>query len=64
MKWITDRLPENDDTVLGWDADSNKCVFVYYYNHTWYIDIEGNNRPQNIAAWMPLPKYKEEQSNE
>lgn len=56
-KWITD-LPENDDTVLGWDSDDEKCVFTYYYNHTWYV--EGSNRPQNIVAWQPLPEpYKE-----
>ena len=57
-EWITDRLPKNDDTVLGWDSDYEKCVFTFYYNRTWYV--EGDSRPRNIVAWQPLPEpYKE-----
>lgn len=62
-KWIKseEMLPE-DETVLGWDSDDERCVFTFYYNRTWYI--EGDSRPHNIVAWMPLPEYKEGANND
>lgn len=55
-KWIPveERLPEPSlNSVIGWDAYRERCVFVQYYMNDWIL---GNNESVKIVAWMPLPE--------
>lgn len=65
LKWIPveERLPEESlNSVIGWDAYRERCVFVQYYMNDWIL---GNHESVNIVAWMPLPEpYRKEGSNE
>lgn len=60
--WIPvgERLPkESLNSVIGWDACRERCVFVQYING--HFQITGKNESFNIKAWMPLPEpYKAE----
>ena len=56
-KWIpvSERLPEESlNSVIGWDAYRERCVFVQYIDG--YFQITGRNESFNIVAWQPLPK--------
>lgn len=57
-KWIpvSERLPENDTTVLVYRPSMTKQVRIsYYFNgfHEGQFDIHGN---EVITHWMPLPE--------
>ena len=61
-RWIpvSERLPEESlNSVIGWDAHRERCVFVQYIDG--YFQITGSYESFNIVAWMPLPEpYKVE----
>ena len=61
-KWIpvSERLPEESlNSVIGWDAYRERCVFVQYIDG--HFQITGSDESFDIVAWMPLPKpYKTE----
>lgn len=51
---VEERLPEPSlNSVIGWDAYRERCVFVQYYMNDW---IFGNHESVKIVAWMPLPE--------
>ena len=60
-EWIPveERLPEESlNSVIGWDAYRERCVFVQYYMNDWIL---GNHEYVKIIAWMPLPEpYRKE----
>ena len=60
-EWIpvSERPPkESLNSVIGWDAYREKCVFVQYIDG--HFQITGKDESFNIVAWMPRPKpYKE-----
>lgn len=60
-EWIpvSERLPkESLNSVIGWDAYRERCVFVQYIDG--HFQITGSNESFNIVAWQPLPEpYKE-----
>lgn len=56
-KWIpvSERLPEESlNSVIGWDAYRERCVFVQYISG--YFQITGSDESFNIIAWQPLPE--------
>lgn len=65
LKWIPveERLPEESlNSVIGWDAYRECCVFVQYYMNDWIL---GNHESVKIVAWMPLPSpYKRKENEE
>ncbi len=59
---VEERLPEESlNSVLGWDAYRERCVFVQFLNGRW---IFGNDiEPVLIKAWQPLPEpYRPERA--
>lgn len=60
MKWIpvTERLPENDHTVLVWSHRNSKEYFNIYDHGKWVI-----METEDITHWMPLPEPPESVSN-
>ena len=63
-KWIpvSERLPEESlNSVIGWDAYRERCVFVQYIDG--YFQITGSAESFDIVAWMPLPKPYEPQES-
>ena len=57
QRWIPvkERLPEESlNSVIGWDAYRERCVFVQYIDG--YFQITGRDESFNITAWMPLPE--------
>lgn len=51
---VEERLPEPSlNSVIGWDAYRERCVFVQYYMNDWIL---GNHESVKIIAWMPLPE--------
>ena len=64
-KWIpvSERLPEESiNSVIGWDAYRERCVFVQYLDGQ--FQITGKPESFDIKAWMPLPEpYKAESEN-
>lgn len=51
---VVERLPEPSlNSVIGWDAYRERCVFVQYYMNDWIL---GNHESVKIIAWMPLPE--------
>lgn len=60
-RWIpiSERLPEESyNSILGWDAYRERCVFVQYLDGC--FQIAGTPESFDIRAWMPLPEsYKE-----
>lgn len=65
-EWIpvSERLPEESlNSVIGWDAYREKCVFVQYMDG--HFQITGKPESFNIVAWKPMPEpYKEGRKNE
>ena len=60
---MTERLPEESlDSVIGWDAYRERCVFVQYCNGC--FQIMGTNESFDIKAWMPLPNPYEKGEHE
>lgn len=56
-KWISvsERLPEESlNSVIGWDAYRERCVFVQYIDG--HFQITGSDESFNIVAWQPLPE--------
>lgn len=66
QRWIPvkEKLPEESlNSVIGWDAYRERCVFVQYIDG--YFQITGRDESFNITAWMPLPEpYKPEKESE
>ena len=66
QKWIpvSEKLPEESlNSVIGWDAYRERCVFVQYIDG--HFQITGIDESFDILAWMPLPKpYKAEMESE
>ena len=66
QRWIpvSERLPEESlNSVIGWDAYRERCVFVQYIDG--HFQITGSDESFDIVAWMPLPKpYKAEMESE
>lgn len=64
QRWIpvSERLPEESlNSVLGWDDNRERCVFVQYVNGR--FQFVGRDSSFKITAWMPLPEpYKEGES--
>ena len=64
-RWIpvSERLPEESlNSVIGWDAYRERCVFVQYLDGQ--FQITGKTESFDIKAWMPLPEpYKAESEN-
>lgn len=60
-QWIpvSKKPPEESfDSIIGWDAYRQRCVFVQYIDG--YFHITGTNESFDIKAWMPLPpSFKE-----
>ena len=55
-KWIpcSEGLPkESLNSVIGWDAYRERCVFVQYIDGC--FQITGKDESFDIVAWMPLP---------
>ena len=51
---VEEGLPEPSlNSVIGWDAYRERCVFVQYYMNDWIL---GNHESVKIIAWMPLPE--------
>jgi len=61
-RWIpvSKRLPEESlNSVIGWDAHRERCIFVQYIDG--HFQITGSDESFDIVAWMPLPlPYKAE----
>ena len=57
---VSERLPEESlNSVIGWDAYRERCVFVQYIDG--HFQITGSDESFDIVAWMPLPEpYKAE----
>lgn len=60
MDWIrvTDKLPENDDTVLMMWEDSYHVVqpmLGYFEAGQWYGQTDMHYSHEEIKAWMPIP---------
>lgn len=51
---VEEGLPEESlDSVIGWDANRERCCFVQYYMGRWIL---GNgDEPVKIIAWRPTP---------
>ena len=60
MKWIpvTERLPENDKTVLVWNRRNSREYFDVYDHGSWII-LES----EDITHWMPLPEPPKEEKD-
>ena len=60
MKWIpvTERLPENDKTVLVWNRRNSREYFDVYDHGRWII-LES----EDITHWMPLPEPPKEETD-
>ena len=59
-RWIPVSKPpkESYNSVIGWDAYRERCVFVQYIDG--HFQIMGTTESFDIKAWMPLPpSYKE-----
>ena len=58
--WIpcSDRLPDESlmNSVIGWDACRERCVFVKYWQGQWKL---GDWEPVKITHWMNMPKQPE-----
>ena len=64
-RWIpvSERLPEESlNSVIGWDAYRERCVFVQYIQGR--FQIMGRNESFDVKAWMPLPTPFEPQESE
>lgn len=64
-EWIpvSERLPEESlNSVIGWDAYRERCVFVQYIDG--HFQITGSDESFNIVAWQPLPKPYESEAEE
>lgn len=71
FRWIpvSERLPENRNTVLIWNNDYSSYLLGYYKedktcpdNTGWYDEYHGFIH-EEVTAWMPLPMpYKEGES--
>lgn len=60
QEWVSvdERLPEESlNSVLGWDAYRERCVFVQYYKGEWIL---GNHESVKVTHWMPLPQPPKE----
>lgn len=56
-EWIpvSERLPEESlNSVIGWDAYRERCVFVQYIDG--HFQIMGNDESFDIVAWQPVPE--------
>ncbi len=63
-KWIpvSERLPEESlNSVIGWDAYRERCVFVQYIDG--YFQITGSDESFDIVAWMPVPEPYEAEND-
>jgi len=57
--WIpcSDRLPDESlNSVIGWDACRERCVFVQYLQGQWKL---GDWESVKITHWMNMPKQPE-----
>ena len=62
-RWIpvSESLPEESlNSVIGWDAYRERCVFVQYIDG--YFQITGSDESFDIVAWMPVPEPYEAES--
>ena len=59
-KWIpvTERLPENDKTVLVWNRRNSREYFNVCDHGQWII-----LRQEDITHWMPLPEPPKEETD-
>ena len=52
---VSERLPEESlNSVIGWDAYRERCVFVQYIDG--HFQITGSTESFNIVAWQPVPE--------
>lgn len=59
---VSERLPEESlNSVIGWDAYRERCVFVQYIDG--YFQITGSDESFDIVAWMPVPEPYEAKSD-
>lgn len=59
---VSERLPEESlNSVIGWDAYRERCVFVQYIGG--YFQITGSDESFDIVAWMPVPEPYEAESD-
>ena len=66
-KWIpvSERLPEENKSVLVYAPEYNNIYCAYLEGDTWFIfGSYGTYAVANVIAWMPLPKPYEPQENE
>ena len=63
-KWIpvSERLPEQYETVIGWDGHFMGEVQHSHNGFVW-LDDDGWNETAEITHWMPLPEPPKEVNN-
>ena len=57
---VSDRLPDNNSTVLAWESQGFAFVDTWEYGSF----KVGDNNGANITHWMPLPEPPEEVSGD
>jgi hypothetical protein len=62
MEWISvkDRLPENCESVIGYDPNQNKHdrvneMFYSELGKCWIFVRDGLDATETVTHWMPLP---------
>ena len=58
MSWIpvTERLPDDELTVLVALADSDEPVWLGYHDADGWYYIDGAPADENVTHWQPMPE--------